>query len=168
MKLDLKSWLTGYMLGICGKPLPIQGKTPTAYSYNGVVLPKLPEWDREQYPYAFIHTLNDGVDGYMLTVCSTKCQISDGLHLTLPVVNGQKCVSLYTTSQEAYERYSKVGFPASSVGLLSWGEVSPPYDVRTDGSISIADVIVWTNYDLTLKGSDTVFLSASDPIPVYE
>jgi hypothetical protein len=40
MKLDLKSWMTGYILGITGKPLPLVQKTPIGYSYNGVVLPE--------------------------------------------------------------------------------------------------------------------------------
>jgi hypothetical protein len=39
--IDMKSWLTGYILGITGKPLPIAAKKePTSYSYNGVVLPE--------------------------------------------------------------------------------------------------------------------------------
>ena len=29
--------------------------TLVGYSYNGVILPALPEWDREEYPYAFMH-----------------------------------------------------------------------------------------------------------------
>lgn len=65
--IDLKSWLYGFCLGICGKPLPLAAKkTPTAYSYNGVVLPKLPEWDREKYPYAVVVWL-------ALGLCYLKC-----------------------------------------------------------------------------------------------
>ena len=29
-------------------------RQPISYSYNGVILPKLPEWDREKYPYAVL------------------------------------------------------------------------------------------------------------------
>ena len=33
------------------KPVPVQAETATMYSYNGTVLPALPEWDKEKYPY---------------------------------------------------------------------------------------------------------------------
>lgn len=71
--LDLKSWLYGFVLGLTEMPLPLKiGEKPTepiAYSYNGVILPKLPEWDREAYPYAVIIPKNDT---YYLLLQDTK------------------------------------------------------------------------------------------------
>ena len=32
----------------------VPNATPTMYSYNGTVLPPLPDYDKEQYPYAYI------------------------------------------------------------------------------------------------------------------
>ena len=53
-----RSYAAGYLLSLAGKPLPLTasqpGKEPVSYLYNGVRLPKLPEWDREMYPYAVI------------------------------------------------------------------------------------------------------------------
>ena len=45
--IDLKSWLTGFALGLCGKPLPYAKKTPIGYSYNGTVLPEEQEDDTD-------------------------------------------------------------------------------------------------------------------------
>ena len=42
-------------------------KTPDGYSYNGVQLPKLPEWDKEMYPYAVI-SYREGINQYYLSV----------------------------------------------------------------------------------------------------
>lgn len=49
----MNSFLKGLALGLAGKPLAL-AKQPVAYLYNGVRLPKLPEWDRVAYPYAVI------------------------------------------------------------------------------------------------------------------
>lgn len=45
--IDMKSWLTGFALGLCGKPLPFAKKTPIGYSYNGTVLPEEQESDTD-------------------------------------------------------------------------------------------------------------------------
>lgn len=37
------------------KPVPVQDE-PTMYSYNGTILPPLPEWDKTAYPYAQIRS----------------------------------------------------------------------------------------------------------------
>ena len=37
--------------------------------YVGAVLPKLPEWDKEQYPYAYVY---NGNGGYFLSVAKTR------------------------------------------------------------------------------------------------
>lgn len=81
----MKSFVKGILLGMVGKPLP-QGKEPIGYFYGhiakegetatrtidgvgyvGEVLPKLPEWDKEAYPYACIGYLNTSVSS--LFVC---------------------------------------------------------------------------------------------------
>ena len=61
-----KDFLEGLAISAACHVLPARKvfREPIAYSYNGVILPKLPEWDREKYPYAVIGLL-DGV--YHLT-----------------------------------------------------------------------------------------------------
>ena len=131
----LKSWLIGFDLGIAGKSLPLrrkrQEREPVAYLYNGVRLPKLPEWDREMYPYAYI-TQNLSGTVYKFVAKTTKPEAStDGKitlsGLTFAVVDG------------------------------AWAEVY---------SQGIRKVI-WTNNDLYHEDG-TLYLDASDPIPVYE
>ena len=59
--MDRKSFEEGIILALVSPPIPhVVKREPIAYSYNGVILPKLPEWDREKYPYAVIGLL-DGV-----------------------------------------------------------------------------------------------------------
>ena len=54
MNGKMRSSVMGLILGQFSSPLPEVQKEPVAYLYNGVRLPKLPEWDKETYPYAYI------------------------------------------------------------------------------------------------------------------
>lgn len=63
---NLKSWLTGFALGLTGKPL-LLAKKPVAYLYGPEKhrLPALPYWDRTVYPYAFI-AMRNGKYGFFV------------------------------------------------------------------------------------------------------
>lgn len=151
---DLRSWLTGFALGFSGKPLPLStGKKLVGYSYNGTVLPKLPEWDREMYPYAFM------LDKPSLYLCSS-----------LPCAAVQTVLSpgymgIFATGDCDVIRYE----PTTDGG--SWQRVS-----ETAESFSTSEMIIglaffdllWTNTDIINTEDRTVFLAASEPIPVYE
>ena len=54
------NWKQAFVLGLCAPGVGGGQKEATMYSYNGVVLPKLPEWDKTKYPYAIIvhHVIN--------------------------------------------------------------------------------------------------------------
>ena len=65
MNEKMREFVKGMLPGLPGKPHPMANKEPVAYLYNGVRLPKLPEWDREMYPYAMIRYYNDK-DAYFL------------------------------------------------------------------------------------------------------
>lgn len=144
---DLTAWLTGYALGICGKPLPFSTKKePVAYLYNGVRLPKLPEWDRETYPYAYL-LYNSLLGLYFLRV------YSDPL-----IPGGEKFV--FADGDANLARYELEDglwiFKGDSVG-------------ETGFLPSSVARFVWANTDVyNYKGDGTLILAASKPVPVYE
>jgi hypothetical protein len=137
----MRSWLTAYLAAQCAPPLKLPDKQPTAYSYNGVVLPKLPEWDKTVYPYVTI-TFSEYGFGYFFR------GYTDAM-----LYNGEYG---YFADGEASQRYCH---------LIDgeWGDLwtnSTSYSVNTSS-------IVWTNTDI-LNEDGTIYLAASDPIPVYE
>ncbi len=131
--IDLNSWLAGFAIGLCGKPLPIIKKTPIGYSYNGVVLPELPEWDKETYPYAYILNEDINVNGYVLVLCKT------------------------TKTTTTDWRMNFIWASAYKVVDNAWQSISGAF----------GGVVVWSNTDV-YASDNTLYLSASDPIPVYE
>ena len=154
---DLRSWLTGFALGFSVKPLPLStGKTPIAYSYNGTVLPKLPEWDKTVYPYAVIDPWSDGTRIYMFTADYETIAFSVGPYVEMsieaPVL---RCI--YDAETD------------------TWGESESVENGVLVGVAGLPTCAVWSNFDVAVTESGTdeypvgmVVLAASDPIPVYE
>lgn len=126
-------WLVGRMIaGMRGK------REPVAYLYNGVRLPKLPEWDKETYPYAYLEYADKASTLYCVKSTAT---VGDG-YLWFPNdTEGIRCVLL----------------------LEKWGG----YSDYSPSSIN-ADRIIWANVDVLNYADGSVWLAASDPVPVYE
>lgn len=136
-------------------PVPVYGEI-VGYSYNGVTLPELPEWDKETYPYAYIHS-----DGYNHNVISTPNKyylclygkpaewVSD-TRLTYDRELGAKSF-VYEPSKDTMWR--EIG---SCSIVLYWG--------YSDNGIDL----YWSNTDIPSYDGNAVFLEASEPIPVYE
>jgi hypothetical protein len=173
MTEKMKSFVKGILLGLCGHPLP-QGEPtppqgePVAYLYNGVRLPKLPEWDKTAYPYAVIYTYHGESEKqnpvYRLVLSDTPFSIV----------------------------YRTIAFTGATYDALKWvGNYTAKWKIATwdywdvdgygaDGSIFAVDdetdAVVWANTDIcyandysgdeTIAG--TVYLAASEPVPVYE
>lgn len=133
--MDKTSMTLGYLVGkqIAGQRRT-QERQPIAYLYNGVQLPPLPEWDRDMYPYAFMHK---------------------ALHYQLWV------------GEEITYNGANIGIAGAYLHYYSdnaeWIELSGGTDVMICG---IQDV-EWANFDV-LNSDGSVYLSASDPIPVYD
>ena len=157
---DSRSFWIGVALGLCGKPLHFVQREPVAYLYNGVRLPKLPEWDKMAYPYAFIREHESNIMG---------SHFRDATLYVLPKVeyleadNGNWCVSL------------KNGYRASYILVSLTGEATEyDYDgkewsVFEDGT-GFGAVITdfdWANFDV-LNEDGSTYLATSDPVPVYE
>lgn len=141
---DPTSWRVGFELGLAGFSFPYsKPRKPTAYLYNGIRLPALPEWDRKKYPYAMV-----GCYAYVGTYW------------------------LYVLSEPAHDSVSGVPNTANGgAGMCfvceidkwelaeSWGTEGPDSPIVEE---------VWVNYDYLASDGVTVKLAASTPVPVYE
>jgi hypothetical protein len=117
-----------------------QGTNVQMYSYNGIVLPALPEWDKTAYPYALIsdrHTLYlfDRVEYGYTNIGAWSFSLSNG----------------YDTSTYDHE-------------LAEWGAVIK----RNFKLVTVyGNSFKWANFDV-LNEDGSVYIAASDPVPVYE
>lgn len=150
-------WMVGRMIaGMRGK------REPVAYLYNGVRLPKLPEWDKTVYPYAVISLFeNDYHKGYIMDISATHYvaaevypgHVGNSLTITTPAM----CYSLQDSGGENTTSPDGAWVLTSDLS----GETENYF--RSGKYYSL----FWANYDVS--GSDgTVYLAASDPVPVYE
>lgn len=146
---NLKDWITGYTLGLAGKPLPISvtKKEPVAYLYNGARLPKLP--DVEGYDNAYMRISSRGAVRAYLT--SVPLYESDG--------------ALYATADGNMLQFTCYDGIAWVENTASKSEYSKDEYVTTATSESTP--LIWTKHDL-MSIDGTIYLEASEPIPVYE
>ena len=142
--IDPISLIMGWLVGrrIAGQRGKKQ-KEPIAYLYNGVRLPKLPEWDRERYPFAALNFIYSGEN---LLGAFLYCLPS----VEYGTANGERTVNL---SGALRCRISS--------GDSQWGAVE-----STSGSVLIT-ALDWADFDI-LNVDGTVYLAASQPIPVYD
>lgn len=164
MNSKMRSSVMGLILGQFSSPLPMAQKEPVAYLYNGVRLPKLPEWDRGVYPYAVIVHYN-----YSL------------MHKHVYVLYLMKDINIRKVFESApgfpFEyMFYQAGDIEYSVEIIKdkyateWGE---PTELEESKRFSIGD-IMWTNSDIVLAfdtgtgDAGTLYLAASEPVPVYE
>lgn len=148
-----RSYAAGYLLSLAGKPLPLNTKRePVAYLYNGVRLPKLPEWDREMYPWAVI--VSFPTLGYRLSCFSSTARY-------------------YV--DEASGLYSFGGTVENPVPCLVWNKRFTDtdwcnFEERTNHSVTVkssSNPLLWASFDI-LDEDGIVYLAASNPTPVYE
>lgn len=134
--------LRQFILGLLSELTAGSAKEPIAYLYNGVRLPKLPEWDRGSYPFAYIAVSSDG--GYGFCYRTTAKTVIDGGHAGIDLTFDG---AWYLLSEDK----------------TKWES----YGARILGTV------VWANYDVYYSDSveevgGTLYLAASEPIPVYE
>jgi hypothetical protein len=127
------------------EPIPVYNAEPVAYLYNGVRLPDINTvWtDKEKYPYAVIYRDNYG--DHLVLAGSCSAWGSNGFRF-FPPKGGQNAdgpVYEYNVNVQgdAWELFS----------TFYWITFYP----------------VWTGTDI-FNEDGSVYLSASEPIPVYE
>lgn len=156
----LKSWLTGFALGLAGKPLPLTGskRDPVAYLYKGIELPPLPEWDKTVYPYAFIRDVAGQGVSYELYAFKTKPYWFVG---TLRIKNyGVEDGNTYLKASYSYGYSADWDYSAPLLGQ------SPLTEKTSGGYISDVEQVVWANFEVVDK-EDAVCLVPYNPTPVY-
>ena len=141
----MRSFLKGLAMGLAGKPLEFApgASEIVAYLYNGVRLPKLPEWDREAYPYAFL--------------CQHELDKETG-NVVLFVLPNIEFLSIYGWAVSTENNLSSV-----SQNGGEWSALKPFEDAVS----RLVVQILWANFDV-LNEDGTVYLSASEPVAVYE
>lgn len=135
-----------YLLGQSVRRMMGKGEA-TMYSYNGVVLPKLPEWDKEAYPYAVIMDRSMSSNGSFQFVACTTPFAFDGEY------------TMGTTDETQPAVISKL------LDTGGWGEFTQITVSRSKYTYPS----IWSNHNLVHPDDmDSVELYASEPIPIYE
>lgn len=122
------------------KPVPVQ--TATMYSYNGTVLPALPDWDKTAYPYAVIFDIKILGFGYTYLAFSKTQAVTSASNATYFTLDSDSLYYKYNATDKVWE----------SVSTASGNK---PYSN-----------IVWANYDV-YKADGTLVLSDNWKRPYY-
>lgn len=140
------TFMLGFIAGVTSVG-GVSAKEPVAYLYNGVRLPKLPEWDKTAYPYAIITV--SSTDVYRL---SLSTQVFD--YSGLAKVTTAAPTKAYKLVDGQWEWISD-----KESGTYTLSLISP----------------VWSNHDVLYSDyfendglAGKVMIAASDPVPVYE
>ena len=153
--------LMTYVTGILAR-LNANSRKPTAYLYNGIRLPALPEWDREKYPYAVIHEVAPyGYDAYALTKQS---------YLLREMSNGNEWLWLNGTSpylRTIYDPNKDFGWNDLS-GTEGWREIDSSLSVAVGYKGEATKPFVWSNHDVLENDGTIYFAKCDEPIPVFE
>lgn len=152
------------IMGILSELNAGSAKEPIAYLYNGVRLPKLPEWDREAYPYAVIVHYNYSL---MLKHVYVLYLMKDiNIRGTDETTSGLPFEHMFYQAGDIKYRVEII----NGKHVTEWGE---PTELEESKSVSVGN-IMWTNSDIVLAfdtehgSAGTVKLTASEPVPVYE
>lgn len=142
MKLDLKSWLTGYILGVCGKPLPLVAKKePTAYRYNGIrTMTSCSTMTLLKLPEQYAHTGN-----WEVADCTCEVQISgdciwtDGTNIYYDSARGHFILNGTTWENHTWNVDNIIGS-----GIWTDGEnIYHSYDSSSAGTTLVLKNGVW-------------------------
>lgn len=141
------------------------------YLYNGVELPALPEWDKSKYPYAYIVTDPDGT-WVLLRVCNARTVIrykERGPYYILPFGENKGFDWHYT---------SGYGWHIPQAGLeITEEELNNPNgkEFTDSGNVGqmieqygeLLKVMQWSNFNILNEADGTIYLAASEPVPVH-
>lgn len=148
MAYDKRSFLSGLAMGLCGKGDPTftgSGKM----LYNGVALPDINTvWDKTAYRYAVVR-VSSRYDAQWVSFCSVPFYI-------------------HPTNPNEYVTNSAVGnscYYALSNGSWVLGGVN--VDMPANWLALDRDDVIWTSHDIIKPTDNSLFLAASEPVPVY-
>lgn len=164
MNNKMKSFVKGILLSLVGKPLPTPEREPVAFLYNGVRLPKLPEWDREKYPYPFI------VQREKTTSAEFRFIATESPPVML-LSRGEYFFNVDNSADR--DKGDGYAFDYLNGEWVDKGEAI--YWVGYNDGLAINGVPIWTEHEIyQVTEADGVltygeiYLPASEPVPVYE
>ena len=162
---DLKSWLTGFALGMTGEPLPFAGRSLVAYLYNGALLPELPS-DAKTHHYAvvFYQEKNPADSKPFAWLClMDKPCVYQGSILSGYTLTGSAIIYKWIADEATIEWAGLLGLPEGMVAN-QW-----VYDRTKSGTdiVAFGTSGTWSNFDIFDKNG-TVHFEGSAAIPVYE
>ena len=108
-------------------------------------MPKLPEWDKEAYPYAHI---NNPMKDYYFLIVGSEPVYDYGSYLTY-----EKSAYAIRWDTEG-DAWDNIAYQDKDAG-------------DTAGSSGKGNLL-WSNYDIWNKGRTGIRMAASEPVPVYE
>lgn len=148
------SFMLGFISGLFSVGAYAGQMEPVAYLYNGVRLPKLPEGDKygnpysEEYPYMVISKINNK---YYFTATTIPLFVRDNL--------------LWNDNSESWEQL--LWYTDGVENSLWKGGNNTIYPAGYVSQNGLAPAPLWSSYKV-LNEDGSVYLAASDPIPVYE
>lgn len=120
---------------------PDTEKTLIGYMYNDVgPLPELPEWDKTVYPYVYY------TEGFL------------GIGAGITCISGMEYFD-----DNGIWKFKYTGSIHYNVSGDAWGE---PSESSNSSNCGIS-AVKWANFDV-LNADGSVYLAASEPVPVYE
>ena len=168
---DLRSFLSMLAAGlVCKDTLAQKEKEPVAYLYNGVRLPKLPEWDRGEYPYAHILWMREyaGTEyEYLLSVHTHPLVFVTSVTGNGIVRENALCYRPVTEVRRDYMFWLGDGKWEDEPGAMSETRYSAGNEAVMACEGSEVE-LVWTSTNIFKEDGKTLYFAASDPIPVYE
>ena len=151
-----------------GEPETPEPEAPETYLYNGAELPKLPEWDRDAYPYALITRRE-----YASTICHYLYLSSAPIFYKTGTLLGNTTYTPITKEDGSALCYlldilvSSGAYIDPNTGSMvdTWCRYENGDEVFTADSTTVFTYPrFWANYDVLNYESDEVILQASYPI----
>lgn len=119
------------------------------YFYNSIELPALPDWDKEKYPYAVIYSHD--------TTCHLVVFQSPAAYGEVGTNGNATLYGLQFGDSVSYKATDTAWKPSTAITRI----------VIYMGTLHMGYKLCWSNYDI-LNEDGTIYLAASDPIPVVE
>lgn len=161
--LHLPSFYAGLAFSLAG-PI-IRGKSGSGmYSYNGVVLPKLPERDKESYPWLAMGKYEVGGDEnytyiYLYLLTAQPYPYYDAYRMT----GGKKVYVCCLGDTEKWQVIEGVYYLPSDIVGDTWLYYED--EEHEDSFVFGADSLFWTNFDL-YDADGNLYMAASSPVPM--
>lgn len=178
---DIVSWLWGYLLALCGRPIRWPKGEPVGYLYGeyGQPLPAIsPLWDEDKYPYLIIRAESmgpnsEGAINWFYNLCAYEKQpiLYPVVESEIPYFRERRKLGFADNERSPSADY---GGPYYDAVPYYWSKGLADADYTESTSAYVFFVsektgkVVWTNFDIYDTDGNLYFPKSADPTPVYE